>query len=242
MNLPILDLRKPVEALRDGLRLHDVVGLILQLLVVAAGVALVGVWFGRWSPGTKIGFFGWIALIVWQVAWPLAVFLALQALFLRALEIRKLPPAQYTVAPMVEKMLRGFGEAAMAFLAVLAVPALLVVWFSGRPLLMHLLPSLPNLISVMPWLGEGGRFWTGILALAALPAQGLITLIGCYFSAEAVIALFAIAEDVRVLRGRPADADSEPETAEAPCPACAPDNAQEPPRPDDGTCAADTEA
>lgn len=238
MNLSILDLRKPVEALRDGRRLHDVVGLIVQILVVAIGIALVGVWFGRWSPDAQIGFFGWIALIVWQAAWPLAVFLALQAIFLRALEIRKLPPAQYTVAPMVEKMLRGCGEAAMATLAVLAVPALLAVWFSGQPLLMHLLPSLPNLLSVLPWLGEGGRFWIGILALVALPAQGLIALIGCYFSAEAVIALFAIAEDVRALRGRPADADTEAEAAEVPCPASTAESAQEAPRPDDGGCAA----
>jgi len=211
MNASFLDLRKHVETLRDGRKLHDIVGLILQLLIVLAGVSLIGTWWRSWTPqaGLEIGFFGWVALVVWQVAWPLAVFLALQALFLRALEIRKLPSGRYTVAPMVELVLRGIGEAAMAALLVMAVPAMLVVWCNGFPLVLHLLPSLPNLAACLLRASDGPRFWSGISTLVALPAQGLVALIGSYFVAEAVIALFAIAEDVGELRHHRAEATPE---------------------------------
>lgn len=208
MNLAFLDLRKSIDTLRDGRKLHDWVGLILQLLTVVAGLALVGVWWRSWSPGSEIGFFGWVALLVWQGVWPLAVFLALQAVFLRAVEIRKLPAGRYIVAPMVELMLRGCGEAAMVALVVLAIPGMLAVWFNGPRLVLHLLPSLPNL-AVGLLFPDVPRLWSGLLTLVALPAQGLLVLVGSYFSAETLIALFAIAEDVRELRGRKSEATPE---------------------------------
>ncbi len=203
MDTTILDLRQHVEKLRDGRKLHDVVGLILQLLIVVAGVSLIGTWWQTWSPGSDsgIGFFGWVALVLWQAAWPLAVFFALQALFLRATEIRRLPASRFSVAPMVELMLRGFGEAAMASLLVMAIPSMLAFWLNGPSLVVHLLPSLPNLALALPWL-RSPRFWSGLLTLVVLPAQGLVMLVGCYFVAESLIALFAIAEDVHEIRGR----------------------------------------
>jgi hypothetical protein len=202
------NLRGYLDQLRDGRKLHDIVGLVLQVMLLVAGLSLVGVWWRTWSPGSGVGFFGWVALVVWQAAWPLAVFLALQALFLRASEIRRLPSSRYVVAPMVELLLRGFGEATLTAALVLAVPAMLALWFNGTALFFHLIPSMPALAVVLPWL-NAARFWSGLLALVALPAQGLMALLGCYFSAELVIALFAIADDVRAIRTHTSEATPE---------------------------------
>ena len=208
MKMDILDLRTHLDQLRDGRKLHDIVGLVLQILLLMAGISLVGTWWRTWSPGSGLKFFGWAALVVWQLAWPLAVFLALQALFLRASEVRRLPASRYIVAPMIECLLRGFGEAVLVASLVLAVPAMLAVWCSGTRLLLHLLPSMPNLAMVFPWM-DGPRFWSGFLALAVLPAQGLITLLAAYFGAEALTAVFAIADDVRALRTHAPEATPE---------------------------------
>ncbi len=206
-----VNLRACLEGLREGRKLQDVVGTVLQVLIVLAGLWLIGIWWGRWSPPSgALGFFGWVALILWQVAWPVAMGCALQALFFRVSDIRRLPASRYTVAPMVELLLRGAGEAMLCALMILAIPAMVAVWFNGFDLLMHLLPSLPSLAVVLPWYNEP-RFWAGVLSLLALAAQGLLMLVVCYFAAEALIALFAIAEDVRVLRGRDQDSEAAPE-------------------------------
>lgn len=202
MMTSLLDLRTYLEKLRDGRKLHDLVGLVLQLLLLVAGVSRILVWWRTWSPGDHVGlkFFGWAGLIVWQVVWPVAVFLALQALFLRASEIRRLPASRYVVAPMFELLLRGIGEAALVATTVLAVPAMLALWLNGTDLLFHLASSMPTLVAALPWTMDASRFWAGPLMLVALPAHGLISLLVCYFAAEAVVALFAIAEDVHALR------------------------------------------
>ncbi len=193
-------MRAWLDGLREGRKLQDVVGTVLQVLVGLGAIWLVGVWWGRWSPPAgALGFFGWVALVLWQLAWPVAMFLALQALFLRASGIRQLPAGRYKVAPMVELMLRGVGEAVLCSSMILAVPAMIAAWFNGYALLLHLLPSFPSMVVVLPWYSEP-RFWTGVFGLVALAAQGLLALVVAYFAAESLIALFAIAEDVHTLR------------------------------------------
>ncbi len=190
-----------LDGLRDGRKLQDVAGTVLQVLTGLAALWLIGIWWGRWSPPSgTLGFFGWVALVLWQLAWPVAMCLALQAFFRRASDIRRLPPGRYTVAPMVELMLRGVGEAVLCASMILAIPAMIAVWCNGFSLLLHLLPSFPSMAVVLPWYSEP-RFWTGLLSLVALAAQGLLALVVAYFVAESLIALFAIAEDVHALRG-----------------------------------------
>lgn len=210
----LFDIRAHVDNLRESRKLRDLVGFILQLVVVLAFFCAIRVWWRGWFPGEYSGlkFFGWVALIVWQLAWPVAVFFALQALFLRFSEIRRLPESRYAVAPMVELLLRGAGEAVLAASLVLAIPAMLAVWCNGLGLVVHLIPRMPSLVTVIGFASDGARFWWGLGALVVLPLQGLIALLGAYFSAEAIVALFAIADDVSALRSKrdeAADQDAE---------------------------------
>ncbi len=143
--MELLNMRSNLEKLRDGQKLRDLVGLIFQLAIIICGITLIPTWIKAWSPNVKLGFFGWVALIFWQAAWPLGVFFALQALFMRASEIRRLRSSRHIVAPMIEQFLCGVGEAVLTITVVMAVPALVAVWFNGSDLTNHLKPTLPLL-------------------------------------------------------------------------------------------------
>jgi len=143
--MELLNMRSNLDKLRDGDKLRDLVGLIFQLAVIICGITLIPTWFKAWSPSVKLGFFGWLALIFWQLAWPLGVFLALQALFMRASEIRRMPGSRHIVAPMIAQFLRAVGEAVLTMSVVMALPALVAIWFNGAALMNHLKPTLPML-------------------------------------------------------------------------------------------------
>lgn len=205
MNLEKLDAQNFLKPFREGKSLYSIVGLILMLCIIIGGAAwMFDTWTGAWrtDPGS-VGFFGWIALIVWQIAWLYAAFSALQTMFMRAVEIRQLPPpdnARYMVPSIIEIILRGVGEALLVFHVVMAVPAMLAVWFNGFPLAMQLVPSMPSILAVFPWLQGGARFFPGIMTLVGIPVIGLLSMLAAYFSADLLIALFSIANDVREIK------------------------------------------
>ncbi len=180
---PILD------SLRTGRVMLQTLSILYRIVALILGGALLITWFATWQLIGEMGFFGGVALLIWQAFFPFASFLAAKVLYIRAREIKDYPDSDYVVVPVMAMLTKTNGEMILAFLAVMSGPAMLITWFSG---------------GVMPVLGEfedlGNAFWGGIVAFAMCWAVGFLALVVMQLLAEWTLALFSIANDTNILR------------------------------------------
>ncbi len=198
-----------MDTFRSGHGIHATIAFLLQIAVVATAYPILRFWFVTWNLAAELapGFFGWVAVVLWQAAFLAASFLSLRELYRRLDNVRELPDRRYDIAPMFGEIIHGVGEAVFLGTCVMAVPACIVVWSSR---------SLARAVFHV----AGARFLDGVFIGFGMAVFGLVTLVSTYFLAELLTAFFDIAENTAGLKkAAPAPAatpDEKPASSSAP--------------------------
>ncbi len=180
---PILD------KLRSGRIMLQLLSILYRIIAVILGVSLLAFWVVTWGVIGELNFFGGLALLVWQVFFPYASFLVAKVLYVRAREISDYPDSDYVVVPVLAMLTRTNGEMALAFFAVMSVPAMILTWFAGGAV---------DFLGAFD--GVGNAFFGGIVAFFTFWAIGFFALILMQLLAEWTLAIFSIANDANILR------------------------------------------
>ena len=175
--------------LRAGKVILTTLSIAYRVVAVVMGLALLVFWFQAWRFIGELNFFGGLAFLIWQVAFPYAVFLAIKTLYLRAREIRDYPDSDYVVVPVMAMLTKTNGEMLFIFLGAMSVPAMLLTWLGGSAV-----------TYLVDFLDVGNIFFAGIFAFILSWVVGFLALVLTQLLAEWTLAIFSIANDVNVLR------------------------------------------
>jgi len=189
--------------LQAGRVIRNTLSIGYRILAVVMGLALLSFWVQAWRLLGELKFFGGLAFLIWQVAFPYAAFLAIKTLYLRAREIREYPDSDYIVVPVVAMLTKTSGEMIFIFLGVMSIPAMLLTWLGG---------GVVNYLLGMDlgFLGAGNIFFAGIFAFIMSWVVCFLALVLTQLLAEWTLALFSIANDVNILRRNAASTNDEP--------------------------------
>ena len=119
-----------LDALNSGGIIRQTFGRFVQAYSIIIGILFLNFWLEAFSNLEYLDFFQGIALIIWQLSSPIAVFLCLKAVYLRGSDIIKLPDSEYTISPIIALFITLHGEIAFIFLGVMSIPAMVLVWLS----------------------------------------------------------------------------------------------------------------
>lgn len=194
--------RDMLEAMSNGSLIRNVISMFIRILAIVIGFAALVVWIRCWGFIGMAGFWGGVAVFLWQLVFPVAAFVSLKVVYLRGVDIRDMPDSRFTVAPIVANLIAMKGEAAFAFLAIMSVPAMFLAWFAVSPL-----------GQICPMIGSG--FWAGPATFVAFWVWGFVFMLVTRAIQEWTLAIFSIASDVSVLVYGPDDSDEMFESEDA---------------------------
>ena len=187
------DVKPLLQLFHSGKFIRLTFSVFIQIIVVVSGLFALGFWFNLWRFITELRFLGGIALLIFQVFFPYAVFLSLKTLFLRANEIENYPDSDYIVVPIIAMLTKTYGEMMFIFYGIMSIPFMLMTWTTGGNFVRNYGVFFPNL-------GVRNIFLLGLLAFLVCWVIAYLTLIFTKFLAEWIQALFSIANDIGALR------------------------------------------
>jgi len=179
------NIRCVLDSLNKGGIIRQVFGRFVQFYSVIAGIALLVFWVRTFSALEYMEFFQGVALIIWQLFFPVAVFLCLKAVFLRGADITKLPDSEFVISPIIALFITLHGEIAFIFLGVMSIPATLLVWLSAS--------------FIIP-VDTGDGFWAGIVTFVVAWILGFLIYCIARWIREWTMAIFSIAHNVDIIR------------------------------------------
>jgi len=153
---------------------------ILRILAVISILAAVVIWILLWKFVFEIPSTGIAGGVIFQIFFLVGIYMAAHAAFLRAQDISKFKPKEYTVVPVVTVFLKLLGEIYASLTAAVALGGGILIWFAGGYGL-QLLEEVPQFI---PQYGGGTTFLGGVLFLIGGLIFSFFTLIAFYFAAE----------------------------------------------------------
>jgi hypothetical protein len=203
----VTDIQPLLALFKSGRFIRNTLSIAYQIIAVLLGLALFVFWFRFWGIIGHLKFFGGLGVLIWQLAFPYAAFLAVKTLYLRAKDITSLPDSDYVVVPVIAMLTKTGGEMLFIFLAIMSLPATLLAWLGGS--------SIAYYVDFIP---SGSVFFAGIYAFLLSWIIGFFALVLTQFFAEWTLALFSIANDVNLLRRNaiPQDEPVAPEPTAAP--------------------------
>lgn len=190
----VMDIAPLLSALERGAIIRKTVRILMQVLAGILGMFLIIFWIKTWGLLKDVRFFTGLAVVIWQLAFPCAGYLALKLLFARAADVRALPDSDYVVAPIVGILVTVYGEMVFVFLGVMSLPLALMAWcVTDRD------TSTFWQLTVMP---VTPGFVGGFKAFLGCWAVGFGALLLTRLLRECLMAVFSIAQDVHLLRRR----------------------------------------
>jgi hypothetical protein len=182
------NIRPILEKLNQGAIIRNVIGLFVQCCAILLGLAAFGLWIGSLELFEYVNFFGGIALLLWLLFFLYAAFLCVKVLFIRGKEIRQLPDSEFTVSPIIATLITTFGEMLFIALAVMSVPAMLVIWMA-RDIAYILIPLAP-----------GDSFFAGVAVFLSCWISGFLLYLFARWIREWTLAIFSIARNVDLIQ------------------------------------------
>lgn len=185
---------KPVlHFISEGKFFRKTVAIALRVLAIAITFAgLVG-WIVNWKFVFSLPVAGIIGGIIFQLLMVIAVYMVVHVMYIRSINIERLPEAEYTVIPIVSLCFKLVGEMYASFLAVTAVAGGLYIWLTGRD-------AGKDLLGVAATFAPAFRdltFLGGVRYILSGATMAFITLLFSYFLSEAVIVMVDIARNTR---------------------------------------------
>lgn len=184
-----MDIRPTLNLLESGRFIRGVAAVFFRIVAVAIGVVLAVLWFRSWPFIQDLGWWGRVAFVIWQMSFPYAVFMALQSLYVCARDDENQYDSDYVVAPLLARLTRAHGEMAFIFLALMSLPAMLMIWMGGAAVMQR-----------VEWLEAKNVFFAGLATFLFAWGLGLLALICARFMAECMFAFFSMAHDLSQLR------------------------------------------
>lgn len=180
------NIRLVLDSLNNGGIIRGVFGNAVKIYAVLIGIVFLGWWLRTFTILGDISFLGGIALLIWQLFFPVAGFLCLKAIFLRGSDIKNMPDSEFIISPIIALFITLHGEIAFIFLGVMSIPATLLFWLGAS--------------SVLPvdLLGDG--FIGGIVVFVASWVAGFCIYCISRFIREWTMALFSIARNVDIIK------------------------------------------
>jgi len=185
----VADIRPTLRILESGRFIRGVAAVFFRLVAIIIGVVLAVLWFRSWPVIQDLGWQGRVAFVIWQISFPYASFMALQALYVCTRDNGDGHDSEYVVAPLLARLTRTHGEMVFIFLALMSVPAMLLTWMGGATVMQH-----------VEWLEVKNVFIAGLATFLFAWGLGLMALIGARFVAECIFAFFSMAHDLSLLR------------------------------------------
>lgn len=179
------NIRYVLDSLNQGGIIRQVFGRFVQIYSVIVGIVLLVFWVRTFSALEYMEFFQGVALIIWQIFFPVAAFLCLKAVFLRGADITRLPNSEFIISPIIALFITLHGEIAFIFLGVMSIPATLLVWLSAS--------------FIIP-VDTGDGFWAGIVTFVGAWILGFLIYCITRWIREWSMAIFSIAQNVDIIR------------------------------------------
>ena len=193
---------KPVlDFLQSPKSIQKAISIILRIFAVLFGVMLFIIWIASWRFINEFQFFGGLGYLIWQLAFLYAGIMTTKILYQRYAEIVDLPESEYIITPIIALVMVTFGEVFFIFLAIMSVPAMLVIWLAGASL-GYGTGSIGMFLSMMPFISAGNIFMAGGYALILCWGIGFLVLIFARLVTETTLALVSIAKDASILRNQ----------------------------------------
>lgn len=185
----ITDIEPLLAKLKTGSVVRMTFSIAYRVLAVLLALLLAYAWFKLWSAISGVNFFGGIALIIWQLTFPIAAFLSVKTLYIRAREIAEYPDSDYVIVPIIATLIRTTGEMVFVFLAAISLPAIILTWLTQG-----------MVTDMFDFVDTGNLFLSGIYAFIMCWVVGFFTMVISMFITEWTLAIFSIASDVSILR------------------------------------------
>lgn len=180
------NIRLVLDSLNNGGIIRSVFGNAVKIYSVLMGIALLYWWFRTFTILGDISFLGGIALLIWQLFFPVAGFLCLKAIFLRGGDIKNMPDSEFIISPIIALFITLHGEIAFIFLGVMSIPATLLFWLGAS--------------SVVPIDFLDAGIMGGLLVFVSSWVVGFSIYCMSRFIREWTMALFSIARNVDIIQ------------------------------------------
>jgi len=126
----IINVRALLDSLADGSTIRHTFGTLLKAYAIISGLILFYAWCQFFQLLNVLTFTQGLVLLIWQIFLIFASFVCLKAVFLRGGDISRLPDSDFIITPIISIIITLHGEIAFIFLAIMSLPASLVIWFS----------------------------------------------------------------------------------------------------------------
>lgn len=174
-----------LDSLANGATVRKVFGRVVQMYSIITGLLLFYMWYKVFAMLNVLTFTQGITLLIWQIFFPIASFICLKSIFLRGSDIVRLPNSEFVIAPIIAIFITLHGEVAFIFLAIMSIPAALLVWFSA---------------SFMFPVDFDDGFLGGIFAFISCWIVGFSIYCITRFIREWTMAIFSIANNIDLIR------------------------------------------
>lgn len=181
------NIRPILDKLNQGRIVRNVIGVYVQANTLLLGLLTLSVCVASFALLSQVNFLGGAAVLLWVMFLLYATFLCMKVLFIRGKEIRQLPDSEFTVSPIIATMITTAGEMVFITLAVMSLPAMLVVWMAGDVA-----------YAVVP-LTPGSGVFAGIMVFIACWIAGFLFYLISRWIREWTLAIFSIARNVDLI-------------------------------------------
>ena len=185
-----------LQRISEGKFFRKAFAAVLQALAVLASIWGLVAWMSIWKFAARAHFTALSGIVIFQLLFVIALYMAAHALFIRARDIAALPEDEFYVIPIVSIVLKLVGEVYASFVAVMSVAGGILIWLMRGYAFSLLKRSIP----LVPRLGHGEGFVGGLLFMGGGLFAAFVVFVFCYFLAESVRMMADIARNSNITR------------------------------------------